>query len=152
MFVPETTPLGDLLRDFRHRKIHIAIVLDEYGGTTGLVTLEDILKELVGPISDEHEPVEPTLFKRISSNTVDVDARMDVEELNRLTGLGLPEDAGYATFGGYVLATLGRIPEPGATFEQNGVKFTILEAEPQRVKRIRIEQVPQPAEAESTAR
>ena len=147
MFVPETTPLGDLLRDFRHRKIHIAIVLDEYGGTTGLVTLEDILKELVGPISDEHEPIEPTLFKRIDAHTVEADARIDVEELNRLTGLGLPEDAGYATVGGFVLATLGRIPEPGATFEQNGVKYTVLEAEPQRVKRIRIEQVPQPVEA-----
>jgi putative hemolysin len=151
MFVPETTPLGDLLRDFRHRKIHIAIVLDEYGGTTGLVTLEDILKELVGPISDEHEPIEPRLFKRINEHTVEVDARIDVEELNRLMGLNLPENTGYATLGGFVLATLGRIPEPGATFEQNGVKYTILEAEPQRVKRIRIEQVPQPVEAESAS-
>jgi len=149
MFVPETCPLGDLLRDFRHRKIHIAIVLDEYGGATGLVTLEDILKELVGPISDEHEPIEPTLFKRVDAHTFEADARIDVEELNRLTGLALPEDAGYATFGGFVLASLGRIPEPGTTFDQNGVKYTILEAEPQRVKRMRIEQVPQPVEAGS---
>jgi putative hemolysin len=149
MFVPEVTPLGDLLREFRHRKIHIAIVLDEYGGTAGLVTLEDILKELVGPISDEHEPIEPTLFKRIDHHTADVDARIDIEELNRLTGLNLPEDAGYATLGGYVLATLGRIPEPGHTFEEDGVKYTVLEAEPQRVKRIRIEQAPKPVPVES---
>jgi CBS domain containing-hemolysin-like protein len=150
MFVPETTPLGHLLRDFRHRKIHMAIVLDEYGGTTGLVTLEDILKELVGPISDEHEPIEPAVFRRVDEHTAEADARIDIEELNRLTGLDLPEDAGYATLGGFVLATLGRIPEAGFTFEHNGVKFTILEAEPQRVKRIKIEQVPQPAETQST--
>jgi putative hemolysin len=88
----------------------------------------------------------------VSANTVEADARIDIEALNRLTGLGLPEDAGYATFGGYVLASLGRIPEPGAAFDQNGVKYTILEAEPQPVKRIRIEQVPQSIEAESTVR
>ena len=150
MFVPETTRLVDLLREFRHRKIHLAIVLDEYGGTTGLVTLEDILKELVGPISDEHEPLPPTHFKRVGERTVEADARIDVEELNRLTGLNLPEDAGYATLGGFVLATLGRIPEPGTMFEHEGAKYTILEAEPQRVRRVRIEQLPVAAEALST--
>lgn len=152
LFVPETTPLADLLYDFRKRKIHIAVVLDEYGGTTGLVTIEDILKALVGEISDEHEPVEPRMFKRIDDRTIEADARIDIEELNRLTVLNLPEDAGYATLGGFVLATLGRIPEPGFTFEQNGVKYTILEAEPQRVKRIRIEQVPAPVESELSSK
>jgi putative hemolysin len=148
LFVPETTPLADLLFDFRKRKIHIAIVLDEYGGTTGLVTIEDILKALVGDISDEHEPVEPRMFKRMDAHTIEADARIDIEELNRLTVLNLPEDAGYATLGGFILATLGRIPEPGFTFDKDGVKYTILEAEPQRVKRIRIEQVPAPVESE----
>lgn len=152
LFVPETTPLADLLYDFRKRKIHIAIVLDEYGGTTGLVTIEDILKALVGEISDEHEPVEPRMFKRIDDRTIEADARIDIEELNRLTVLNLPEDAGYATLGGFVLATLGRIPEPGFTFEQNGVKYTVLEAEPQRVNRIRIEQVPAPVESELSSK
>jgi len=147
-FVPETTPLGQLLREFRHRKTHLAIVLDEYGGTAGLLTIEDILEQLVGDISDEHEPVEPTTFRRIDERTAEADARIDVEELNRLTGLSLPEDAGYATLGGFVLATLGRIPEPGATFEYDGAKFTVLDAEPQRVNRVRIERVPQPAEPE----
>jgi CBS domain containing-hemolysin-like protein len=148
LFVPETTPLADLLHDFRKRKVHLAIVLDEYGGTTGLVTIEDILKALVGDISDEHEPVEPRMFKRTDPNTIEADARLDIEELNRLTTLNLPEDAGYATLGGFVLATLGRIPEPGFTFDHNGVKYTVLEAEPQRVKRIRIEQAPAPVESE----
>lgn len=150
-FVPETTPLGDLLREFRRRKTHLAIVLDEYGGTSGLVTIEDILEQLVGDISDEHEPVEPATFKRIDEHTAEADARIDVEELNRLTGLSLPEDSGYATLGGFVLATLGRIPEPGATFEHDGARFTVLDAEPQRVNRIRIERIPQPAEPEPSA-
>lgn len=145
LFVPETTPLGELLREFRKRKSHIAIVLDEYGGTTGLLTLEDILKALVGEISDENDPVEPTMFKRTGEQTTEADARIELEEFNRLSGLNLPEDAGYATLGGFVLATVGRIPETGFTFEHQGVKYTVLEAEPQRVKRIRIAQLPQTA-------
>jgi putative hemolysin len=148
-FVPETTPLGDLLRDFRHRKVHIAIVLDEYGGTTGLVTIENILEQLVGDMAPEHEPAEPGMFKRIDENRFEADARIDIDELNRLTGLNLPEDAGYATLGGFVLAVLGRIPELGASFEQANAKFTVIDAEPQRVKRVRIEQIPQPAENEA---
>lgn len=147
LFVPETTPLGDLLREFRKRKSHIAIVLDEYGGTTGLLSLEDILKALVGEISEEHEPTEPALFKRTGEHTAEADAKIELEEFNRLTGLNLPEDAGYATLGGFVLATVGRIPDPGFSFEHQGVKYTVLEAEPQRVKRIRIDQSPQPAGA-----
>ena len=145
-FVPESKPLSDLLHDFRQQKVHIAIVLDEYGGTAGLVTIEDILEQLVGEISDEHEPVEPGTFKRLDADTVEADARIDIEELNRLTGLNLPEAAGYATLGGFILATLGRIPEVGTSFEHNGVKFTVLDAEPQRVNRVRIERLPQLSE------
>lgn len=151
VFVPESTPLGELLREFRKRKSHIAIVLDEYGGTTGLLTLEDILKALVGEISEEHEATEPALFKRISENTFEADAKLDLDEFNRLTGLNLPEDAGYATLGGFVLATLGRIPDPGVSFEHQGVKYTVLEAEPQRVKRLRIDLAPQPAIASASS-
>src|SRR5438105_3518059 len=150
VFVPETKPLRDLLVEFRLQKVHIAIVLDEYGGTAGLVTIEDVIEELVGDISDEHEPVEPAMFQRIDEQTAEVDARMYIDELNRLTGLNLPEDAGYDTLGGYVSTTLGRIPEKGTTFEADGAKFTVLDAEPQKVNRVRIEQTLQPV-AESGA-
>jgi putative hemolysin len=145
-FVPETKPLRDLLHDFRVKKVHIAIVLDEYGGTTGLVTIEDVLEELVGDISDEHEPLEPAMFKPLNENAAEADARMYIDQLNRRMGLNLPEDAGYDTLGGYITTTLGRIPEPGTVFEHDGVRFTILEAEPQKVNRVRIEVIPQPAE------
>jgi putative hemolysin len=144
-FVPETKPLRDLLHDFRVKKIHLAIVLDEYGGTTGLVTIEDVLEELVGDISDEHEPLEPAMYKQLDEHAAEADARMYVDELNRRMGLNLPEDAGYDTVGGYVTTTLGRIPEAGTEFEQDGVRFTVLEAEPQKVNRVRIQIVPQPA-------
>ena len=81
-FVPETKPLRDLLHDFRLQKIHIAIVLDEYGGTAGLVTIEDVLEELVGDISDEHEPVEPAMFNGSTTKTSEADARIYIDELN----------------------------------------------------------------------
>jgi magnesium and cobalt exporter, CNNM family len=149
-FVPETKPLRDLLHDFRVKKVHIAIVLDEYGGTTGLVTIEDVLEELVGDISDEHEPLEPAMFKPLNESTAEADARMYIDELNRRMGLNLPEDAGYDTLGGYVTTTLGRIPEAGTTFEHDGLRFTVLEAEPQKVNRVKVEVVPeQPAEEQA---
>jgi CBS domain containing-hemolysin-like protein len=145
--VPTTKPLRDLLKDFRVQKVHIAIVLDEYGGTAGLVTIEDVLEELVGEISDEHEPAEPSLLKRLNDTTAEADARIYLDQLNRVLGLDLPEDAGYDTLGGFVSNTLGRIPQPGTSFEHGKARYTILEAEPQRVKRVRIELLPQPAES-----
>jgi putative hemolysin len=150
-FVPEVKPVRDLLHDFRVQKVHIAIVLDEYGGTSGLVTIEDVLEELVGDISDEHEPLEPAMFKRLSENAAEADARMYVDQLNRLMGLNIPEDAGYDTLGGFVTTTLGRIPEPGEEFEYDGARFTVLDAEPQKVNRVRIELIPQPAETAEPA-
>lgn len=146
-YVPETKPLRDLLTDFRLQKIQIAIVNDEYGGTAGLVTIEDVLEELVGEISDEHEPAEPPTLKRINDTTAEVDAKIEIEELNRMMGMHLPEDAGYDTLGGYLSTTQGRIPQNGATITANGAKFTILDAEPQKINRVKIELLPatQPA-------
>jgi CBS domain containing-hemolysin-like protein len=148
-YVPESKPVGDLLHDFRLQKVHIAVVLDEYGGTAGIVTIEDVFEELVGDISDEHEPIEPAMFARIDDQTAEADARLYIDELNRLMSLGLPEDAGYDTLGGFVSTTLGKIPAAGATFEFNGAKFRVLDAEPQKVNRVRIELLPQPVGGES---
>jgi len=146
IFIPETKPLRDLLRDFRIQKVHIAIVLDEYGGTAGLVTIEDILEELVGEISDEHPAHDTPMIKKIGENVYEVDATLDIDQINRTVGLSLPEDAGYETLGGFVSVMLGRIPQKGTTFEHSGVRYTILDAEPQRVKRLKIELLPQVAE------
>jgi CBS domain containing-hemolysin-like protein len=152
IFVPETKLLRDLLKEFREKKVHMAIVLDEYGGTAGLVTIEDILEELVGEISDEHEPTGLPMFKKVGERTYEVDARMYVGDLNRRCGLSVPEDAGFDTVGGFVSNALGRIPQKGATFEHSGVRFTVTDAEPQRVKRVRLELLPQPQPVGNEAR
>jgi len=109
-FLAETAPLGDVLREMRQRKAHLAIVLDEYGGTAGLVTFENILAAIVGGASDEPS-ADANLFKRIDDKTVEADARIEIAEFNRLSGLQLSDEDGYATLGGFVLATLGQIPE-----------------------------------------
>jgi len=137
-FVPETKPLKALLHEFQNQKLHIAVVLDEYGGTAGIVTLEDIIEELVGEITDEYEKSEPEPIKQIDQNTVEVDARQYVDDLNDELDLNLPEDEDYDTIGGFVFSHLGYIPKTGASFDYGNLKFTVSSAEPRRIKRIRI--------------
>ena len=152
-YVPDTKPLRDVLHDFRAQKVHMAIVLDEYGTTSGVVTIEDVLEELVGDISDEHEPSEPAPLRKIDERSVDVDARFYVDELNRKTGLDLPEDAGYDTLGGFVSTTAGRILQKGQSITHDGATFTVLEAEPHRVTRVKIDLplAPSPGDAAKAA-
>lgn len=144
-FVPETKPLRHLLRDFRALKLHMAIVLDEYGGTAGLVTIEDVLEQLVGEISDEHEPLEPAMIRKIDDRHWEVDARISISELNELLPVNLPEDEEIHTLGGYVATAIGRIPEQGAVLNQAAMRFTVIDAEPQRINRLRIEIIEGPA-------
>ncbi len=138
-FVPETKRLRDLLHDFRTLKIHMAIVLDEYGGTAGLVTIEDVLEQLVGEISDEHEPQEPAMIRKVEENVWEIDARISLEDLNGMIPVNLPEEEDIQTLGGYVATAIGRIPEVGAVLAQPGMRFTVIEAEPQRIGRVRLE-------------
>ena len=138
-FVPETKPLRALLHEFQDQKLHLAVVLDEYGGTAGLVTLEDILEELVGPIADEYEKTPPASSKKIDETTIEVDARMYVDDLNDEFSLDLPEDEDYDTVGGFVFSRLGYIPKTGEHFNYDNLKFMIASAEPRRVKRVRIQ-------------
>lgn len=139
LYVPNSKLLSDLLKDFRLQKVHIAIVQDEFQQTAGLVTIEDLLEQLVGPISDEHEPLSPVMFQRLDDHSAVVDAGLDIPELNRLLGLSLPEEEDYETLGGFVTAKLARIPETGEQFESDGARFTIAESEPRRVLRVRID-------------
>lgn len=142
LMVPESKPVAELLSEFKSRKVHIAIVLDEYGGTAGLVTIEDILEELVGDIQDEHEVVEETdTIRRIDENTVEVEARIYIDDLNDQLDLELPEDEDYETLGGFVFSTLGHIPHVGESFEYQNLKMTVTEAERTKVNRVRIEKL-----------
>jgi putative hemolysin len=138
-FVPETKPLRVLLHEFQNKKQHIAIVLDEYGGTAGIITLEDILEELVGEIADEYEKTPPVPIKKIDQNTIDVDARTYIDDLNDQFELNLPEDEDYDTIGGFVCTRLGYIPKAGESFDYENLKFSITSAEPRRIKHIRIQ-------------
>lgn len=137
-FVPETKFIRELLHEFQNQKLHIAIVLDEYGGTAGIVTLEDIIEELVGEITDEYEKKPPEPIKQIDENTIEVDARTYVDDLNNSFGLNIPEDEDYDTIGGFVLSHLGYIPKTGASFDYENLKFSICSAEARRIKVIRI--------------
>ncbi len=137
-FVPETKPLRVLLHEFQNRKLHVAVVLDEYGGTAGIVTLEDILEELVGEITDEYEKTPPKPIKKIDPDTIEVDARTYVNDLNDEFEMNLPEDEDYDTLGGFIFSHLGYIPKTGVTFDYQNLNFTVTAAEPRRIISVRI--------------
>jgi putative hemolysin len=141
-FVPETKLLRSLLHEFQNQKLHIAVVLDEYGGTAGIVTLEDILEELVGEITDEYEKTQPEPVIKIDHNTIEADARTYIDDLNDEYELNLPEDEDYETVGGFVFSRLGYIPKANESFDYENLKFTIASAEARRIKRIRIQKIP----------
>jgi CBS domain containing-hemolysin-like protein len=138
LYIPESKRIRDLLHEFQEKKLHIAIVLDEYGGTAGLVTIEDILEELVGEIVDEYEPEEPEALRRIDDHTVEVDARMRIDEINDELDISLPEEEDYETIGGFMFSSLGRIPAVGETWQQDNVRIQVTAAEPRRIHRLRI--------------
>jgi len=148
--VPESKPVIDLLAEFRLKKVHLAIVLDEYGGTAGLVTIEDILEEIVGEIQDEYEEdeVEPSIDE-IKEGVCEVDARVEIPALEDHLDIDLPEDREYDTVGGLVFAELGRIPEVGDDFEIEGHLITVTAAERTKVLKVRVEK--QGEAQESTA-
>lgn len=137
-FVPESKTLDALLNEFRATKVQIAIVLDEYGGTSGLATIEDILEELVGEIDDEYDQKAPPAIIRVDEDTLEVDARVHVYEVNEELDISLPEDGDYETIGGFVFATMGKIPAKGEEFTHENVHFQVVDAEPRRINRLRI--------------
>ncbi|MFP4053967.1 MAG: hemolysin family protein [Phycisphaerae bacterium] len=150
-FVPETKLLDDLLREFKTRKFHIAVVLDEYGGTAGIVTIEDVLEEIVGDISDEYDVAEPELMTRVDERTAEVDGRMRVDELNDACGLNIPEDDDYDTIAGFLFSELGYIPAAGETLDACGARFTILAASDRKIDRVRVSVLELPTQTAESA-
>jgi CBS domain containing-hemolysin-like protein len=140
-YVPETKPLRELLHEFQDQKLHIAIVLDEYGGTAGIITLEDIIEQLVGEITDEYEKTPPAPVVEIDENTIEVDARTYIDDLNDKFELDLPEDEDYDTLGGFVFSYLGYIPKTEEQFSYKNLRFEIISAEQRKIKRIRIQKL-----------
>jgi CBS domain containing-hemolysin-like protein len=139
IFVPGSKRADDLLREFQKKKVHMAIVVDEYGGTDGLVTIEDILEEIVGEIQ---EP----LFVVINENELIVDAMMRIEEVNEEMDIELPEDNGIETLGGFIFERLGELPEVGDVVEVDHLRLEVVEIEGKRIKKVRITRVAGPPE------
>jgi putative hemolysin len=130
-FIPESKRADALLREFQAKKLHLAIVVDEYGGTAGLVTLEDLLEELVGEIRDEYDEDE-RLIQRVTPRTFRVSGRLPIDELNAATGLQVPNEA-FDTVGGWVLDLFGRVPHKGEKKETDGVRVAVEKVERTRV-------------------
>jgi putative hemolysin len=134
IYVPETLPVSDLLRSFRDDRQHIAIVLDEYGGTAGLVTLEDLLEEIVGEVSDPFDMTTPE-FETLPDGTVLIDGLTLIEDVNSQLILEL-DDPHYDTIAGYVLGRLGRMPQVEDVIEGDGVHIRVDEMDGLRIARV----------------
>ncbi|MBA4250239.1 MAG: metal transporter [Chlorobiaceae bacterium] len=141
LFVPQTKLINNLMREFQDKKMHMAIVVDEYGGTSGLITLEDIIEEIIGEIRDEYEKDEH-LIQKISSNSFIVSGHVTIDELNDILNIDLPTiDVDYETIGGFVLHNAGMIPKINFSFVENGFKFTVKEIQNKRIKKILLENI-----------
>ncbi len=137
VFAPESMTIDDLLHDFQRKKVHIAIVLDEYGGTAGLVSIEDLLEEIVGEIQDEYD-VEEEMIVRLSADEIRIDGRVAVDELAELfdTSIELEDEDEYDTIGGLVFHRIGRVPVPGDQVEVDGVRLTVESTDGRRVGKV----------------
>ena len=136
-FVPESKKIDQLLRDMQKEKVHIAIVVDEYGGTSGLVTIEDLVEEIVGEIRDEYD-VEQEMVLPVSETEALMDARVPFEEVREAFALDLPSSENYDTLGGFIVAQLGRFPRAGEAVEAGGARFVVETVEGRRIRRVRV--------------
>jgi CBS domain containing-hemolysin-like protein len=140
-FIPESKNLEELLHEFKKKRIHIAIVIDEYGGTSGLVTIEDLLEQIVGDIQDEYDVEEEWLFEEADGAVV-VDARLPIEELEEHFGIEIERDK-FDTVGGLIFHLTGRIPAVGEEVENGTIRLKVLEADERRIGKVRITRLPE---------
>ena len=135
--VPESKPLNELLEELRHNDVNIAIVVDEYGGVAGIVTLENVIEEIVGEIRDEYDREETVQF-RLRGEVAEVSGRLRIDELNEKLNLNLPEEEEEETIAGFIIGLLGSIPAPGAKVEYAGHQFRVTQATDRRIVRLEI--------------
>jgi CBS domain containing-hemolysin-like protein len=149
VFVPESLPVDALLHELQRRKVHIAIVLDEYGGTAGLVTIEDLLEEIVGEIQDEYDVEEPMIVS-LSADEARVDGRADVDDLAELFGIqfDLEDEDEYDTVGGLIYHRVGGVPKPGDQVVVDGLDLTVESVEGRRVGKVLVIRMRSPESAE----
>ena len=143
MIVPETMPLNQMLAEARQKRSQMALVVDEFGSFVGLVTIEDVLEEIVGEIQDEYDGEERAIQK-FGDDVLVMDASLGLREIADDHGIVLPRGAGYETLAGFVLARLGAIPQEGDTFVFEGHRYTVVEMDGRRVAKVRVEKLPVP--------
>jgi putative hemolysin len=148
LVVPESKPLNQLVDEFRQNQTHMAIVVDEFGTISGVVTLEDVFEQIFGEIVDEHDQklVKPLM----EAQSVDVEGTIPIRDLTAMHQIELPGDAGFETLAGFLLFKLGYIPKPGEGVEYSGRRFTILEMERNRIAKVRIDKMDLAASAAET--
>jgi CBS domain containing-hemolysin-like protein len=137
-YVPEVMKISELLRDFQRRKTHLAIVVDEYGGTAGVVTLEDIIEEIVGEIQDEYD-VDEKQYRRVGEHKIIADGRVNLGDLEDIWEVEFPEDGGYETLAGFLMAQAGYLPEAGTCIRWRNLVFTVKEANEKRIEMVEVE-------------
>ncbi|MGL5960972.1 MAG: hemolysin family protein [Cetobacterium sp.] len=138
-YVPETKSIIEILQEFKSKKVHIALVLDEYGGIGGVLTIEDLLEEIVGEIRDEFDHEEEETIKEIEFNRYEVDAMLDIETINKNLAIELPISEDYESLGGLLMSELGKIPSIGDIVQFEDVKLIVLEVEKMRVSKVEIQ-------------
>jgi CBS domain containing-hemolysin-like protein len=148
LFVPESKTLADLLHEFQQRKRHLAIVVDEFGSTSGLVTVEDVLEQLVGELEDEFDIIQRPIVP-LTSGAVVLDGSANLRDLEVQYEIALPRDEGFETLAGFVMSQLGRIPKGGESFEFEARRYSVLQMEGHRIARVRVEILGTPAALES---
>jgi CBS domain containing-hemolysin-like protein len=137
LYTPETKKISNLLQEFRKKQVHLAIVVDEYGGTEGLVTIEDILEAIVGDIADEYDQ-EKRLYKEASDHSWIVDAKFSIIDAEEQLGIKIPQDGDYDTIGGYIYHCAGAIPSKGFTLHHDTFVMEILSSNERAVDKVRI--------------
>jgi CBS domain containing-hemolysin-like protein len=137
VFVPESQSASSVLRDMRAGRHHLAVVIDEFGGMAGIVTLEDLIEEIVGDIRDEHDIEEPPIVD-LGDGRIIVDASISIADLSRYLGADLPEGSNYNSLGGFIVDRLGRVPRTGAKLSAFGLEFVVREADPRHVSKVEI--------------
>jgi putative hemolysin len=143
LFVPETKTLDDLLLEFQKRKRHLAVVVDEFGSVSGLVTVEDVLEQIVGELEDEFD-VAQRIAIPLASGAVVLDGSSNLRDLETQYDIVLPREEGFETLGGFVMSQLGRIPRTGERFEFDGRRYTVLQMDGHRILRVKIESLTPP--------
>ena len=136
-FVPEKKKIQELLKEFQEQKVHMAIVVDEYGGTSGLVTLEDIIEEIVGEIQDEYDTEQP-LINRINEYTYILDGKLSIEELNEAISIELPQSEDIETISGFIYHKIGKLPDLNELIQHENLQFKIKEIDNRRINKIEL--------------